>query len=649
MPNQIRCVTGRSWSRVAVAAFKHTHLATDVEPEPETVDLVIDAVGADATREPRQAWLAAPGGVIVHVGLLPGNAGIDIRKLTLQEITLGRLLLLHASADFEAVVDALDARPPARFALDWIEERPSRRRRGQAFRELDAGTRRGGEDHYASVANLAVPRTTWAGSPNHRTTKPTNDIGEDDRASRSRSPSVPFKDVAAFIDAQPTSRNAWLVVVIALGGVFVDAYDFASLGIGVVQLRQQFNLTPFAVGSVTAMMAVGAFFGAIFGGWYTDRIGRYRMFLIDLVLLVVAALGAACSINITMLLIFRFLMGVGIGLDFPVALSFISEFVSSRRNGASVNLWQPMWYVAASCTGLIILPFYYLDLGPHLWRISVGFGAVPALIILLLRTRFMDESAIWSAQNYGLDEAARVMRRMYGVAVKVAAGAVTTKAATESRFGVLFSPRFRKATIIASVVCATQSMEYFAVGFNIPSISVSLFGSDLRYAILGAIFFNLFGIVGGLLGVRLTQALGCRRLAMIGYGIVIVSLLILFFSGSGLTPWLAAPLYGAFIFGHAFGPGSQGMTIATISYPTSVRGLGSGWGQGMVRVGSIMGLYFFPLVVAQVGLHTMLILITAIPLIGFLVCVAIRYDPVLDGAVTLADDTRVASAIAGVA
>ena len=68
------------------------------------------------------------------------------------------------------------------------------------------------------------------------------------------------EDVADFIDAQPTSRNAWLVVVIALGGVFVDAYDFASLGIGVVQLRQEFDLTPFSVGSVTAMMAGGRVF-----------------------------------------------------------------------------------------------------------------------------------------------------------------------------------------------------------------------------------------------------------------------------------------------------------------------------------------------------------------------------------------------------
>ena len=439
------------------------------------------------------------------------------------------------------------------------------------------------------------------------------------------------QDVADFIDRQPTTRNAWLVVVIALGGVFIDAYDFASLGIGVVQLKGEFHLSPLGIGSVTAMMAVGAFLGAIFGGWYTDKVGRYKMFVIDLILLVIAALGAALSVNVTMLLAFRFLLGVGIGLDFPVALSFISEFVSANRKGASVNLWQPMWYVAASFTGLVILPFYYLDFGPYLWRVSVGFGAVPALIILLLRTRFMDESAIWSARNVGLEDAARVMRRMYGATVNVVASSEPPRAKTLPRFSLLFSPQFRVATLLASVVCATQSMEYFAVGFNIPSISVSLFGSDVRNAILGAIFFNLFGIAGGLLGVFLTRRLGCRRLAIIGYGLVIISLLTIWMGGSSFGPWVAALLYGLFIFGHSFGPGSQGMTIATLAYPTSVRGLGSGWGQGMVRIGSIMGFYFFPLVVAAFGLRTMMLLIAAVPLIGLLVCLSISYDPIRDG------------------
>jgi MFS family permease len=434
------------------------------------------------------------------------------------------------------------------------------------------------------------------------------------------------RDVSRFVDTQPATKSAFWIVLIALGGVFVDAYDFTSLGIGVVQLRSEFGLTPFQVGSVTATMALGAFAGALWGGYYTDKVGRLKMFLLDLIFLVVAAIGAALSVNLAMLLIFRFLMGVGVGLDFPVALSFVAEFVNSRRKGGSINLWQPMWFVAASCTGLVVLPFYYFGAGADLWRIAVGFGAVPALIILLLRFRFMAESPIWAAQNLGLEQAARVLQRIYGVAVKVIPEQISF-AAPKFEFREIFSPRYRFSTLLASIICATQSMEYFAVGFNLPTLSTRIFGSDFFYAIMGAILFNLFGIAGGLIGAWATARTGVRQLAIIGYAIVIASLLGIYFGGAAMPLNATALLIGLFIFGHAFGPGAQGMTMAALSYPARIRGCGTGWAQSMVRVGSIMGFYFFPLVVAAAGLQRMMLYLTVVPLIGLIAAVGIPWRP----------------------
>jgi MFS family permease len=436
------------------------------------------------------------------------------------------------------------------------------------------------------------------------------------------------RDVTEFVNTQPTTRGAWLVVLVALGGVFVDAYDFTSLGIGVPQLRAQFGLSPFEVGSVTAIMAFGAFLGALWGGYFTDKVGRFKMFLLDLIFLVVAAIGAALSFNLILLLFFRFLMGVGVGLDFPVALSFIAEFINSRRKGGNVNLWQGMWYLAASCTGLIVLPFYYLDLGDNLWRIAVGFGAVPAFIILLLRYRYMNESPMWAAHNLGLHEAAKVLERTYGVRTRVIETDQPKRAPKPAQFKEIFSPKFLPRTILASIICMTQSMQYFAVGFNLPSISTRLFGSDFLYAILGAVFFNIFGIVGGFAGAYATAAVGVRRLAAIGYVIVIASLLAIWVGGSQMALSAVAILVGAFIFGHSFGPGAQGMTMATLSYPTRIRGIGSGWGQSMVRVGSILGFYFFPLVLAAVGLRSMMLYLAVVPLLGLIAVLLVPWEPV---------------------
>lgn len=437
------------------------------------------------------------------------------------------------------------------------------------------------------------------------------------------------KDVRNFIDTQPQARNSILIVLIALGGVFVDAYDFTSLGIGVVQLKSQFHLSPIEVGSVTAMMAFGAFVGALWGGYFTDKVGRFKMFLLDLIFLVVAAIGAALSVNLLMLLAFRFLMGLGVGLDFPVALSFIAEFVNERRKGGSVNLWQVMWYVAASCTGLVVLPFYLAGAGTDLWRIAVGFGAVPAFIILLLRTKYMNESAQWAAHNVGLEEAGRIIERTYGVSVKVVKDTIqSAKSAPNLNFREIFSSEYMTRTVLVSIICATQSMEYFAIGFNLPAISSKIFGSDFIFAILGAIVFNLSGILGGAVGVKVTWTVGVRRMAIIGYSLVIAALVLLYLGGHHLSLTETALLIGLFIFGHSFGPGAQGMTMATLSYPTTIRGVGTGWGQSMVRVGSIMGFYFFPVLVAAIGLRSMMLVLVLAPLLGLIAALLIKWEPV---------------------
>jgi MFS family permease len=434
-----------------------------------------------------------------------------------------------------------------------------------------------------------------------------------------------IRDVHRIIDERPASRNSSLVVLIALGGVFVDAYDFTSIGIGVPQLKAAFHLSPFEIGSVTATMAFGALLGAFWGGYLTDKVGRYKMFMLDLILLVVAALGAAFAVNLWMLLAFRLMLGIGVGLDFPVALSFIAEFVSQKRQGANVNLWQVMWYVAASATGLVVLPFYLSGAGDTLWRIAVGFGAVPALLILLLRFRFMSESAVWAAHQVGLDEAARILSKTYGI--KVIAETLVTVEKPKMNVMEIFSSRYRRNTLIASIICATQSMEYFAVGFNLPSISRTIFGSDFKFAILGAICFNLFGIAGGGLGVYVTSRFGSRRMAIFGYSLVIIALLGIYFGGSSLPVAAVGTLIGLFIFGHAFGPGAQGMTMATLSFPARIRGSGAGWGQSMVRVGSICGFYFFPILMAALGFRLMMLVLVLVPMTGLIAALAIRWEP----------------------
>ena len=437
------------------------------------------------------------------------------------------------------------------------------------------------------------------------------------------------RDIIDFVNSDDNPGRGTIMVLIALGGIFIDAYDFTSLGIGIDSLQRQLSLSPFELGSVTAIMALGALFGALGGGYVTDRLGRFKTFIIDLICLVVAALGTALSPNLAWLLFFRFLLGVGVGMDFPVALSFIAEFTNSRTKGRFVNLWQAMWYIAAASTGIIALPiFFSIGDSENLWRWAVGFGAVPALIILILRLIYLDESPMWAAHNLGLREASDILEKNYNVRVTVSELKEAAVTHSRAKLGSIFQKGLRARTVLSSIISSTQSMEYFAVGFYLPSITALIFGKGILFAILGAIVFNIFGIVGGLSQSFLTQRLGIWKLAFIGYCVAAASLLVVGLTRDNIPAYLGALLIGFFIFGHSFGPGSQGMTMATLSYPTEFRGIGSGWGQSMVRVGSILGFYIFPLVLATAGLTHTLLYLTAIPLIGLVALLFIRWDPI---------------------
>lgn len=435
-------------------------------------------------------------------------------------------------------------------------------------------------------------------------------------------------DIIRFVNSNPISRKGILIVLVALGGIFVDAYDFASLGIGTDQIVEEFGLSPSQLGSLTAVMAVGALLGALFGGLFTDKIGRNTMFLLDLILLVVAALGAALSPNLPTLVFFRFLLGVGVGLDVPVALSFIAEVSNTKKKGQLVNLWQPMWYVAATFTGLVVLPLYLLGMEENLWRWAVGFGGIIALVVLVLRFKFMNESPMWAAKNLPLKDAAKILEKTYNVKVIIQD---SEKQAVEKEektaLSVIFSKKYRARTFLSSIIASTQSLEYFAVGFYIPTISILIFGEGIVYGIVGTLLFDLFGIIGGLSQSFLTGKIGIRQLTITGYIIVIITLLTVGFWGDSLPLFMMVLLIGGFIFGHSFGPGSQGMTMATLSYPTELRGIGSGWGQTMVRVGSIIGFFIFPILLATFGLSKTLLIVALAPILGLTVVLFIKWDP----------------------
>lgn len=452
------------------------------------------------------------------------------------------------------------------------------------------------------------------------------------------------EDVVRIVDAttdhgNPVARRkarrmTLLVMIIALGGVFVDAYDFTSLGIGTIQLRREFHLSATQIGFLSATMAVSALFGALVGGYFVDKLGRKRMFLLDLWFFVFSAIGAAVAPNLTVLVVFRLLMGLGVGLDFPVALSFVAEFSDRARRGRFVNASYINWYLAAIVGFIASYVGYLLGAGADLWRYAVGFGAVPALILLILRNRYMLESPLWAAHQGDLHEAARILRRTRNLNVEVAAATEVTPATSRPSLSmvetarIIFSGQYRRRAILAAVIGCAQSLEYYAVIFYLPLISQLIFGHSLLMAILGGIVFSAVGLVGSSFQAWVCDRTGIRPLTL--GGAVLATLALLGIAVGHVTGSLAleAIMVGVFMLGHTIGPGPQGMAYGTLSFPTAVRGSAIGWTQGMLRVGSIIGFLAFPVLLTGLGFSTTFALLALAPLAVLVVTLAIHWEPI---------------------
>jgi len=436
--------------------------------------------------------------------------------------------------------------------------------------------------------------------------------------------------------------DARIVVAIALGGVFLDAYDLGALAFGLKGVTHEFSLTPVGTGLVASAITFGAIVGAFFGGYLTDRIGRYRVFMADMFFFVVAALACAFAPNAWVLGGARFVMGLGVGIDLPVAMAFLAEFsrLSGRGNKAArIATWCPVWYAAISISYLLVLALYSTLPASHaglLWRLILGFGAIPAIVIIVVRSRYMSESPVWAANQGDLVGAARILKRSYGIEVDVAQdakapiGQAPVRAASWKNYGALLRGVYLRRTVLATVIGIASSFAYNAVAFGLPMIISSFLAQSMLTTILASLVLNLaFAFVGGLIAVRTVPKVGAWKLTVLGYAFQLLALIGLAIVGrpaASVEVVVAVALLATFLLGQGVGPGSHSMTFASLSYPTSLRGVGVGFNQTLMRASSTASLFLFPVLSAALGTRVFWIIAIA-PLCGLLALFSIRWEP----------------------
>lgn len=446
-------------------------------------------------------------------------------------------------------------------------------------------------------------------------------------------------DVARLINSK-SEKNSYArwIVFLALGGVFLDAYDLTTLSYGIDDVVREFSLTPVLTGLVTSSIMIGTIVGNLIGGWLTDKYGRYSVFMADMLFFVVSAIAAGLAPNVWVLIGARFLMGIGVGIDLPVAMAYLAEFskFSGKGNKASrLAAWCPMWYAASSACFFIIFALYFLLPAEHidwLWRASLLFGAVPALLIIAVRSRFMNESPLWAANQGDLRGAVRILRDSYGIEaheVQPERG-VTVKAAPKVSFRVLFKKPYLERTLVSGVMNVCIAFEYTAIAFFLPSILAQFLGAGVFETISASLGLNaLFAFTGGLLGMRLAWKFPSRHVAIAGFALQFIALISLALIGhpqatTGVV--VAVLMLGLWLFAEGFGPGAQLMIYPALSYPTHIRATGVGFSRSLSGIGSALALFILPILQARYGTN-MFWIVSLAALIPIIFLLIVRFEP----------------------
>src|SRR6185312_15592095 len=215
---------------------------------------------------------------------------------------------------------------------------------------------------------------------------------------------VAVQDLTA-LDNSRITREQWKVMFIAGMGFFTDAYDLFIIGVVMSLLRPLWHTGKLEESLVESSALLASAFGALLFGRVADMLGRKRIYGLEVLMLAFGAIGCALSPNIWWLIGLRFVLGVGIGGDYPVSATIMSEYSGKSSRGMLVTLVFSMQAAGLILGPLLASVLLATNLSHDLvWRILLGFGAVPALAVYWARRNLRETPRYLAAAAQDEDE-----------------------------------------------------------------------------------------------------------------------------------------------------------------------------------------------------------------------------------------------------
>ena len=357
------------------------------------------------------------------------------------------------------------------------------------------------------------------------------------------------------------TADQWRALAAAKLGWMLDAMDFMLYAMAIGQLRAYFSINDATAGLLgTVTLAMSALGGILFG-FIADRIGRTRTLMLTVLIFSFASIGAATSQTIVQLLLWRAVLGIGMGGEWGSGAVLVSETWPPQHRNKAIGIVQSGWalgYILAAVLAGVFIDT--LGLGATAWRWLFAFGAVPALFVLWVR-RSVPEPRAW------------IERR-------------ATSARGPNPFAVIFGPVYRARTLLVIALNSATQFGYWGIFFWLPGFlarPISQGGAGM--SVVGSIGWIIPLQIGAYLGYLtfgfIADRLGRRRTFILF--MVAAAIIVPVYGQMARNPlvlMLLGPLFGYVAHGYF---SMFGGFIAEL-FPTAVRATGQGTSYNLGRL-----------------------------------------------------------------
>ncbi|MCT8976274.1 MFS transporter [Clostridium sp. CX1] len=405
-----------------------------------------------------------------------------------------------------------------------------------------------------------------------------------------------MSSISQRLERLPVTPMLWKVLFLTGIGWLFDAMDQGMVAGVMAAIGKEWRLTAVDLGLLGSASAVGMAVGAAVAGMASDRWGRRTVVTFTLVLYGVASAVSGLVPNFGLLLLFRFLTGLGLGGELPAASTLVSEFSPAKARGRMVVLLESFWawgWIIASLIAYLLIPIYG-------WRIGFFLGGVPALYAAYLR-KSISESPRYLEQKGRFQEADEIVSKMEQQAGiknngETFANQIEEKNTNKITLLDLWSKEYLRRTFVLWVLWLGINFGYYGFVLWTPTLLVGK-GFSLVRGFEFTLIMSIAQLPGYYSAAYLIERIGRK------------AVLVLYLVGTAISAYLfgqAESVTAVLVFGcllYLFSLGAWGAVYAYTPevYPTRVRGSGVGWAAAVGRIGAIAAPYIVGVVYETKG------------------------------------------------